>query len=296
MAKLTKKSYRRKRMLMGLSLFMSIALISTGFAAWVISSSQTKSLDGNVSVGNVSDKSIELEVSFAKDSEDNDLNNIKFEPLETDVTGRVRNDGKNFESLSVTINGKIKDEGLYLKSLSVELVELVEENGETVPYDYTSGSSNLQVAEEEGYIVLPESLNQKIYLYDFDDKDENLNPGTETTWNFTQASKESTVHEFSYKIEFKWGDKFGGMNPGIYYDQPDNTDEDKTVINELVNLRTMIYGVKTNANPNGTKIPSLDSGVKMYDDEGNFTNEFITSEWYENLEMPKYRIIVRANT
>ena len=86
------------------------------------------------------------------------------------------------------------------------------------------------------------------------------------------------------------------MNPGIYYDEPDNTDEDKTVINELVNLRTMIYGVKTEANPNGPKTPSLDPGVKMYDEEGNFTNEFITSEWYENLEMPKYRIIVRANT
>ena len=56
MAKLTKKSYKRKRVLMGLALFMSIALVSTGFAAWVISSSVEKEGEGHVSAGTVSDK------------------------------------------------------------------------------------------------------------------------------------------------------------------------------------------------------------------------------------------------
>lgn len=37
MAKLTKNSYKRKVILFGVLLFMSIALISTGFAAWIMS-------------------------------------------------------------------------------------------------------------------------------------------------------------------------------------------------------------------------------------------------------------------
>ena len=85
MAKLTKKSYRRKRMLMGLALFMSIALISTGFAAWVISSSVEKDGGGNVSAGTVSDKSISLEINNAAD-----LGTVKFEPCKEDTSGRVR--------------------------------------------------------------------------------------------------------------------------------------------------------------------------------------------------------------
>lgn len=37
MAKLTRNSYKRKIILFGVIVFMSIALISTGFAAWVMS-------------------------------------------------------------------------------------------------------------------------------------------------------------------------------------------------------------------------------------------------------------------
>ncbi|MCI5746158.1 MAG: hypothetical protein MR270_07775, partial [Erysipelotrichaceae bacterium] len=63
MLKLTKRSYRRKRVVMGVALFMSIALISTGFAAFVISSQSKDDTSGNITVGTISDKNIKVEIT-----------------------------------------------------------------------------------------------------------------------------------------------------------------------------------------------------------------------------------------
>ena len=36
MVKMTRKSYKRRKIILGVSLFSSVALVSTGFAAWVL--------------------------------------------------------------------------------------------------------------------------------------------------------------------------------------------------------------------------------------------------------------------
>ena len=67
MAKLTRKSYQRKAMVVGATAFAGIALMATGFAAWVISSSATKNVQGGVQVGTISNKSIEItDVDFVE--------------------------------------------------------------------------------------------------------------------------------------------------------------------------------------------------------------------------------------
>ena len=145
MAKLTRNSYKRKIILFGVIVFMSIALISTGFAAWVMSQEKKQSTSGNVTVGAVTEGNIEviLDPLTVKD--------FKFEPKESDKTGRVRNDGTNFESLTVV----------------------------NLQKDRYTPSAN-------GMITLTESgTNEK---------------------------------KFSYDITFKWGSKFGNVNPGEYYD------------------------------------------------------------------------------
>ena len=60
MAKLTRNSYKRKIILFGVIVFMSIALISTGFAAWVMSQEKKASTNGNVTVGAVTEGNIEI--------------------------------------------------------------------------------------------------------------------------------------------------------------------------------------------------------------------------------------------
>lgn len=175
MAKLTRNSYKRKIILFGVIVFMSIALISTGFAAWVMSQEKKQSTSGNVSVGAVTEGNIEviLDELTVKD--------FKFEPKEGDDTGRVRSDGTNFESLTVTVTGTIKNTQ-FLKEATIKM----------------NVKDAVKQAETAGYIILPECANSEVVL--------------------TPTESGTNEKKFSYNITFKWGSKFGGENPGEYYD------------------------------------------------------------------------------
>lgn len=175
MAKLTRNSYKRKIILFGVIVFMSIALISTGFAAWVMSQEKKQSTSGNVSVGAVTEGNIEviLDELTVKD--------FKFEPKEGDDTGRVRSDGTNFESLTVTVTGTIKNTQ-FLKEATIKM----------------NVKDAVKQAETAGYIILPECANSEVVL--------------------TLTESGTNEKKFSYNITFKWGSKFGGENPGEYYD------------------------------------------------------------------------------
>lgn len=154
---------------------MSIALISTGFAAWVMSQEKKQSTSGNVTVGAVTEGNIEviLDPLTVKD--------FKFEPKESDTTGRVRNDGTNFESLTVTVTGTIKNTQ-FLKEATIKM----------------NVKDAVKQAETAGYIILPECANSEVVL--------------------TLTESGTNEKKFSYNITFKWGSKFGGENPGEYYD------------------------------------------------------------------------------
>lgn len=175
MAKLTRNSYKRKIILFGVIVFMSIALISTGFAAWVMSQEKKQSTSGNVTVGAVTEGNIEviLDELTVKD--------FKFEPKESDTTGRVRNDKTNFESLTVTVTGTIKNTQ-FLKEATIKM----------------NVKDAVKQAETAGYIILPECANSEVVL--------------------TLTESGTNEKKFSYDITFKWGSKFGGENPGEYYD------------------------------------------------------------------------------
>lgn len=259
MAKLTKKSHKRRRLLMGLSVFMSIALVSTGFAAWVISSSVQEEGSGNVSVGNVSDKSLALVINNA-----DNLGNFVFEPNQADTSGRVRNDGLNFESLSVTVTGAITQNPEYLGELTIELVEMDYLGAQALPKD----NSNLKKAADAGYITLPECFYNKVKLVE-----------NSTPTEFYNASDNT----FSYTITFGFGELFKGINPGYFYDYKDNEGNDQTdqtiidaasgvsdedMIKNLVNFRNTVYGIE----------------------------ETLEQNKESSAVGPKYKVIVRATT
>ena len=259
MAKLTKKSYKRRRLLMGLSVFMSIALVSTGFAAWVISSSVQEEGEGNVQAGNISNKSLALVIDNA-----NNLGTFKFEPNKNDGSGRVRFEGgesTNYESLSVEVTGAITQNPQYLGELTIELVE-VDQLGVAIAKE----DSNLKKAADAGYITLPECFYTQV----------KLNETGSSYYNVTDNT-------FAYTVEFGWGEVFHGINPGYFYDYKtndgqDQTDsaivdaaraiDDETMIETLVDLRNKVYGINESVEENATS-----SAVG-----------------------PKYKVIVRATT
>jgi hypothetical protein len=53
--KLTRKSYNRRVFSFGALVFLAIALMSTGFATWVMSTNAEAGGSGNVNVGTITD-------------------------------------------------------------------------------------------------------------------------------------------------------------------------------------------------------------------------------------------------
>lgn len=214
MAKLTRNSYKRKVILFGVILFVSIALISTGFAAWVMSTNARGEKPGNVTVGQVTDSKLTITgLSLDKTS-------FEFEPLETDTGGRVRPDGEHFESLKITVTGTVQPTE-YLGELKVYLV---------VP-------ESVKKAAEAGYIVLPDcaTVNEST-------------GGVEIT--LTDEEKKNGTYALSFAIEIKWGGNFGNVNPGIYYDEVEEglAVSDANVKKALEDFRAVLYGYDTQLN------------------------------------------------
>lgn len=214
MAKLTRNSYKRKVILFGVILFVSIALISTGFAAWVMSTNAREETPGNVTVGQVTDSKLTItNLTLDKTS-------FEFEPLSTDTSGRVRYDGEKSESLSITVTGTVQPTQ-YLGELKVYLV---------VP-------ESVKKAADEGYIVLPEcaTVNEST-------------GGLEIT--LSETEKNNGTYALSFKIEIKWGTKFGTVNPGTYYDEVEEgiAVSDATVKKTLEDFRAVLYGYDTELN------------------------------------------------
>lgn len=161
MAKLTRNSYKRKIILFGVIVFMSIALISTGFAAWVMSQEKKESLKGNVTVGAVTEGNIKITLDELK------VKDFKFEPTKDDISGRVRNDGTNFESLKVTVTGTIENTQ-FLKEATIKMN--VEEA--------------VEQAATAGYIVLPTCVEkeQTLTLTDAGENTKKFSYDVEFTW------------------------------------------------------------------------------------------------------------------
>ena len=182
MAKITRKSYRRKRVVLGAVLLGGVALVSTGFAAWVLSANANGTVSSNVKVGVISDN--EMTISLDSTSMNQ---TISFNAPSSDTTGRIRygSDEIGAENLTITVSGKITN-ATYLNHLSIKM--------DTI--------ASITAAIEANYIALVNSDNWYGNEFDIPTTD-----GADST------------KTFSYTLGFKWGTAFGGVNPSIYYDE-----------------------------------------------------------------------------
>lgn len=208
MARLTRNSYKRKIILFAVFVFVSIALISTGFAAWVMSNDAQVDANGNVSVGVVADSS--LGITINKDAFE--AFTYQFEPAEGDTTGRVRlekptteNPTPLHEQLSFKIEGTITNPDI-LASLTVQ-IEL---------------PAGIQAAVAEGFIKAPDCANGAV-----------------------EVTVDKSTGKFEYVIAFEWGEeKFNKINPSKYYDEdPAGVLVKNDVVKQtLEDLRAYVYG------------------------------------------------------
>lgn len=225
--KLTRKSYNRRVYTFGTLIFLAIALISTGFASWVMSTNKSDIIDGgSFEVGTITDGSLEFHnLGFEGDTV------IKFNPANGDIDGEIKWDGVNADNLSVTIKGSITPEASF-KELNIELEK------DDVDHKIPAG---ILAAVDKGYIALPKcaqdggvTINTTTTIPDSSNK------------YITPDATDSTKLNFTYTISFAWGDAFNGMNPSIYLDTETNPDTSKKYTfaekkEILMDLRTTIY-------------------------------------------------------
>lgn len=204
MAKLTKKSYQRKAMVMGGIIFASCALFATGFAAFVVSSSASYGIGGKVNVGTISDKSITF-TDVAPSAP-----NFSFDAKKDDNSGRVRWDGTNSENLETTVTGKFSPSD-YVNKFTVELrLGTWADSNKDVTIN-ADAEARIDAAVAAGYIVAPACYKHPAKL-SFSSEEANA--------KITVAEEGGVnVASFTYKIAFQWGEHFKGMNPSEFYDQ-----------------------------------------------------------------------------
>ena len=225
--KLTRKSYNRRVYTFGPLIFIAIALISTGFASWVMSTDKSDKIDGgSFEVGTITDGSLEFhDLGFEGD------NVISFNPANGDIDGEIKWDGTNDENLSVTIKGSITPVSSF-KELNIQMENTDVAN--KIP-------AGILAAVEKDYIVLPAcaqaggvTINTATTV-----------PGSDAKY-INVDSTDSTKLNFTYTISFAWGEAFNGMNPSVYLDTENNpstsqpyTFAEKKAI--LMDFRTTVY-------------------------------------------------------
>ena len=243
--RLTRKSYRRKLIMFGASIFMSLALVATGFAAWVLSKDAQVQDNGSVEVGKITESNIEIEgITFVKDGKGNDIKNFVFEPQEGDTAGRVRNDGVNFEDMDIVLSWTVSNYQI-VGDLFVEF---------KIP-------ANVQSAIDAGYLSLPvadgqfvkqpgtETIAEKVYyVYKL-----NIGKGLSETgtigtdllsYKVTDVDGIKSI-DCTLTLKFNWGSVFGGQNPGVYYDSDETGKEVDydTVKDNLYKFKTTLHGI-----------------------------------------------------
>ena len=210
MATRTQKSGQRKAFAVGIAAFASVCLIATGFAAWVISAKAEKTETGNVNIGKVSSADVKITVA-QEDGTTGVLtaeNGFSFNPDATDDSGRVRFDGTNAEKRKLHLNGTVGPQR-FVTSFKIRLDITTGKDEKGNPVKNAEANQRFKDAATAKYIVLPPCFDTDVELY-----------GTQYYVEDTSPNKgNDATATFAYDIAFSWGDKFGGQNPGRYYDE-----------------------------------------------------------------------------
>lgn len=222
MRKELKSKSRRKWLLGGSLAFASVALLTTGFATWVIGVNKPSG-DGeaDIDVDTVEDKSVELTFKLAEDkifvAEDVGKSN-RYLTIER-KTGTDREPDWNIEigNLNIVVGeafyNSLKDKQDLNLKIVFELQKDVADDKNSVTKDkdlvgvrgeQTESSWNyITLVKNEIEVTLPNSYPAGGKIYDIND----------------------TSHSSDEKIfSFKWGSYFGGKAPSQFYKENEPTE------------------------------------------------------------------------
>lgn len=238
MSKITRRTYKRNKVALGLALFAGIGLISTGFAAFIISANSSEKTGAGVNIGVTKNQTIKITL-------DSSTTSLRF-----DFEPNLNSEGKPFNYIRPEkVDGIYKTENLTIKIIG-DLSNILE-GGANFDYLNVKMATNEKINKviEEGYIVAPECYSENGVDYRL----------TDVTNVFTQDEKDPTKYSFIIPVTFKWGTKFDSKNPAEYY-EGESEDVKKTA---QATLDTMRYEM---CEPNDSSI-TLEKYLKLSDEE-----------------------------
>ena len=218
MAKLTRKSYKRKKIAFAAVILGGVALVSSGFAAFVLSQDKTVNGSGSINVGEVSDGALEMTITSkikgnksdkeypdgwkvgnpTPTKENPEKDTFRFDAQYGDTTGRAKWDEKNYEHLEIQYTVVISSETQSFDHLTITMAQ----------NDWVDA----QVAKNN--IVAPACYNKEASS---NASDTNLQITVKTEEPSEKNGKKYTWTAV-YSVAFTWGTTFNSVNPTVYYD------------------------------------------------------------------------------
>ena len=206
------------------SLFVTLALITTGFAAWLISSGTSGEGTGNITTATIDDARLGLTVAMAEGKDfvcfgpqaGDDVPHIMYElPKEGEKDDK--------EVLTATVTGTIKNyDRLKEFNITIKISDkALTAAGYTWP-ETGESSRTYTYNAEKAYISLPEYAVDTYgrFLPLPSDTSKTTAPKTISAGDsmFTAGANENEK-KFTFDVTFGWGEKFKGCNPGKYLDR-----------------------------------------------------------------------------
>lgn len=237
---------KRKWVAGGLAAFASVALLTTGFATWIIGTQNMgANIDGTVvNVDTAKNASVELVMKIEDEhkklvfAETSDLGGADVHWQDDGVVGDLT---LEFSEISV-LYGKDSGFNPEAKKLHFEISSIMKEG---VDVKNTANSVNLDTFGRTGgpftYFDIPADI-------DLDGGEDALSDPTTTTTKYTFPS---------LNVSFTWGSAFGNVSPAAFYQNYFTTnagslDADaravlqETVVQELNAMKTALHGAVIN--------------------------------------------------
>lgn len=250
MAKLTRKSYKRKKVAFAAVIFGGVALVSSGFAAWVISAGKDSNGTGSVTVGQVVEANlgmkIEWKVTKAEDTtytaivdkgdNANKAGNYSFNCSSSVKSGRFR-----YGTGSNVTDGSDADQCLSL-TFRVTVTSSLDNFGSlNVTF---ANNEKIDAAVNSKYISAPEGF------YGTQGKDFSSTTTGSTNTIFTKNDNGKGASKYQWvssgiEVAFKWGTTFGGTSPEEYYNTGAGKDTElETAIGVMNAFRESLNGTQ----------------------------------------------------
>lgn len=214
MRKKTRKRSYKNTIAIGIASFASIALLSTGLAAFVLIRDAQKTVDGNFVVADVTDANITLSITSAQNP------SIVIDAEKNDFSGRIQIDSANVgPTLTYTVTGAVEVAASKNVTDNLDLyyyVNIKSKDGTSVQnetFEETFFDTNK-------FEMVGGPLASKNQITKIPDEGETLNKAT-----------------FSFEVGLSWGEFFNKENPSVYYDGVGASTELSEAIEQFNNLK-----------------------------------------------------------